>query len=50
MSDYPWYGLADGEELQQGDLFLGVLFSVWMCPEKPTARIITSLSLAILAI
>jgi hypothetical protein len=23
MTDYPWYGLADGVDLQQGDLLFG---------------------------
>jgi len=26
MTDYPWYGLADGEELQQGDLLFACPF------------------------
>jgi hypothetical protein len=26
MSDYPWYGLADGDDLQQGDLVFGCPF------------------------
>jgi hypothetical protein len=26
MSDYPWYGLVEGDELQQGDLLLGCPF------------------------
>ena len=26
MSDYPWYGLADGDDLQQGDLLLACPF------------------------
>ena len=26
MSDYPWYGLADGDALQQGDLLFDCLY------------------------
>ena len=26
MSEYPWYGLIDGDELQQGDLLIGCPF------------------------
>ena len=26
MTDYPWYGLADGDDLQQGDLLFACPF------------------------